>query len=129
MSLTTASAALVVLNIPGLATDDLPFDAAHAASTVALITIPLGILLLLLARVFWRGRYLGLVAGYKDYGVADPARMGRFVGALVGALGIYNVLFPLTVRLWGQGAFIAYVFVIVGIAVAILIGGAHFERG
>jgi len=55
--------------------------------------------------------------------------MGRFVGMLVGVLGIYQIIFPMTVRFWAQGAFVAYVFVIVGIALALLIGGAHFERG
>jgi len=120
---------LVAIRIPGLHSDEIPFDAARTATTVAFITIPLGVVLLLVARVFWQGRYLGLVAGYKDYGVAAPRRMGRFVGMLVGVLGIYQIIFPMTVRFWAQGAFVAYVFVIVGIALALLIGGAHFERG
>ena len=93
------------------------------------VTFPLGVVLLLLSRVFWRGKYLNVVAGYKHYGVADPKRMGRFVGTLVGALGIYQLLFPITVRLWGQGAFLAFIFVIVGTSLALLIGGAYFERG
>ena len=120
---------LVAIRIPGLHSDELPFHAARTATTVAFITVPLGVLLLLVARVFWQGRYLGLVAGYKNYGVADPRGMGRFVGMLVGVLGIYQIIFPITVRFWAQGAFVAYVFVIVGIALALLIGGAHFERG
>jgi hypothetical protein len=120
---------LVTIRIPGLHSDELPFHAARTATTVAFITVPLGVLLLLVARVFWQGRYLGLVAGYKNYGVADPRRMGRFVGMLVGVLGIYQIIFPITVRFWAQGAFVAYVFVIVGIALALLIGVAHFERG
>ncbi|MCK4409961.1 MAG: hypothetical protein KAW67_07740 [Candidatus Eisenbacteria sp.] len=120
---------LAWIQIPGLQSDDLPFNAAHIATTVAFITVPLGVLLLLLARVFWHGRYLGIVAGYKDYGVADPKRMGRFVGILVGVLGVYQMIFPVTVRFWGQGAFIAYIFVIVGIGLALLIGGGYFERG
>jgi hypothetical protein len=97
--------------------------------TVAFITIPLGILLLLLARVLWRGKHLDLIAGYKQYGVSDPKRMGRFVGGMVGALGVYQLVFPLTVRLWGQAAFLAFIFVIVGVGLAILIGGGYFERG
>jgi hypothetical protein len=120
---------LVAIRIPGLHSDDLPFHAARTATTVAFITVPLGILLLLVARVFWHGKYLGLVAGYKDYGVADPRRMGRFVGMLVGVLGVYQIIFPITVRLWAQGAFVAYVFVIVGIGLALVIGGGYFERG
>ena len=121
--------ALVAIRIPGLHSDDLPFHAARVATTVAFITVPLGVLLLLVARVFWQGRFLGLVAGYKDYGVADPRRMGRFVGVLVGVLGVYQIVFPITVRFWAQGAFVAYIFVIVGIGLALLIGGGHFERG
>ena len=120
---------LVALRIPGLHSDELPFHAARTATTVAFITVPLGVLLLLVARVFWHGRYLGLVAGYKEYGVADPRRMGRFVGILVGVLGVYQLIFPITVRFWAQGAFVAYVFVIVGIGLALLIGGGYFERG
>jgi hypothetical protein len=117
------------LRLPGLASDDMPFQAAHAATTVAFITVPLGILLLLLARVLWRGRHLDLIAGYKQYGVSDPKRMGRFMGVMVGTLGLYQLLFPLTVRLWGQAAFLAFIFVIVGVGLAILIGGGYFERG
>ena len=120
---------LVAIRIPGLHSDELPFHAARTATTVAFITVPLGVLLLLLARVFWHGRYLGVVAGYKDYGVANPRRMGRFVGMLVGVLGVYQLIFPITVRFWAQGAFVAYVFVIVGIGLALLIGGGYFERG
>ena len=120
---------LAVMRLPGLESDELPFRAAQTATTVAFITVPLGILLLLLARVFWHGRHLGLVAGYKDYGVAHPKRMGRFVGMLVGFLGLYQIIFPITVRLWEQGAFVAYIFVIVGIGLALLIGAGHFERG
>jgi hypothetical protein len=129
MLLSTIALALTVLRIPGMTSEDLPFHASETALTVSFITVPLGILLLLLARVFWHGRYLGLVAGYKEYGVEDPKRMGRFVGTLVGALGLYQLIFPVTVRLWGAGAFVAFVFVIVGIGVAILIGGGYFERG
>jgi hypothetical protein len=124
-----AGMVFATLKIPGLQSDQLPFSAIETARTVSFITIPLGVLLLLLARVFWHGKYLGLVAGYKDYGVADPRRMGRFVGMLVGVLGAYQLLFPITVRFWGQGAFIAYIFVIVGIGLALLIGGGYFERG
>ncbi len=120
---------LAAIRIPGLHSDELPLDAARTATTVAFITVPLGVLLLLLARDFWRGRYLGVVAGYKDYGVANPRRMGRFVGTLVGVLGIYQIIFPMTVRFWAQGAFVAYVFVIVGIGLALVIGGGYFERG
>ena len=126
---TIATLILAAIRIPGLESDDLPFRAAQTATTVAFITVPLGTLLMLLARVFWNGRYLGLVAGYKDYGVADPKRMGRFVGMLVGVLGFYQIVFPITVRFWAQGAFVAYIFVIVGIGLALLIGGGHFERG
>ena len=120
---------LVAIRIPGLQSDELPFHAARIATTVAFITVPLGVLLLFVARVFWQGKYLGLVAGYKDYGVADPRRMGRFVGVLVGVLGVYQLVFPITVRFWAQGAFVAYIFVIVGIGLTLLIGGGYFERG
>ena len=117
------------IQIPWLESDDLPFRAAETATTVAFITVPLGVVLLLVARVFWQGKYLGLVAGYKDYGVADPRRMGRFVGVLVGILGVYQIVFPITVRFWAQGAFIAYIFIIVGVGLTLLIGGGYFERG
>jgi hypothetical protein len=122
-------AALGLSLFPWLTSDELPFNPAHAARTVTFITVPLGVLLLLLARFFWQGKYLGLVAGYKDYGVSDPARMGRFVGALVGILGLYQLVFPVTVKFWGEGAFVAYVFIIVGIGVGLLVGSGHFERG
>jgi hypothetical protein len=107
----------------------MPFRAAQAATTVAFITVPLGVLLLLLARFLWRGKYLELIAGYKTYGVSDPKRMGQLMGALVGGLGIYNLVFPFTVRLWAQAAFLAYIFVVVGVGVAILIFGGYFEKG
>jgi hypothetical protein len=123
------SLALALLWLPFLQTEELSFSPTEMAPILALITVPLGILLLLLARVFWHGRYLGLFAGYKDYGVADPRKMGRFVGTLVGALGLYQIVFPVTVRFWGEGALVAFIFVIVGIGLAILIGGAHYERG
>ena len=126
---TIATLMLVAIRIPGLESDDLPFRAAQTATTVAFITVPLGILLMLLARVFWNGRYLGLVAGYKEYGVAKPREMGHFVGSLIGALGIFQLVFPFLVRLWGPGAFIAFIFLVVGIGVTILIGGAHYEKG
>jgi hypothetical protein len=124
-----AATLLAAITLPGLESEEIPFRAAETATTVAFITVPLGILLLLLARVFWHGRYLGLVAGYKGYGVAEPRRMGHFVGTLVGVLGIYQLIFPVTVRFWGQGAFVAFIFVIVGIGLALLIGGGYFERG
>jgi hypothetical protein len=107
----------------------MPFPSREIAASSAFITIPLGILLIVLAGVFWRGRYLGLVAGYKEYGVTHPKRMGRYVGALVTALGAYQLVFPLTVLAWGPGAFVAFVVAVVGVGVAILIGGAYFERG
>jgi hypothetical protein len=129
MSLAGMTPVMARLRLPGLASDDMPFRAVATATTVAFITVPLGILLLLLARVLWRGKYLDLIAGYKQYGVSDPRRMGRFMGALVGALGVYQLVFPLTVRLWGQAAFLAFIFVIVGVGVAILIGGGYFEKG
>jgi hypothetical protein len=124
-----SSIMLAWLQIPWFRGEELPFRPSETASTVALITVPLGVLLLLLARVFWRGKYLGFVAGYKGYGVSQPARMGRFVGALVGVLGLYQLVFPVTVKFWGQGAFIAYIFIIVGIGVALVIGSGYFERG
>ena len=115
--------------IPGLGSAEIPFPSPEVAASSAFITVPTGILLLILARVFWRGHYLGLVAGYKEYGVAQPKRMGRFVGSMIGALGVFLLAFPFLVRLWGQGAFIGFVFVVVIIGVAIVIGGAYFERG
>jgi hypothetical protein len=124
-----ATAAAAASGIPGLRWGDMPFPARQIAGTSAFITIPLGILLIVLAGVFWRGRYLGLIAGYKEYGVAYPKRMGRFVGALITGLGAYQLIFPLTILTWGPGAFVAFVVVVVGVGVAILIGGAYFERG
>jgi hypothetical protein len=121
--------ASVIAGIPGLPPSDTPFPTEQIAATSALITVPLGILMLALARVFWRGKSLGLVAGYKDYGVAQPKKLGRFVGSMLGALGAYQFVFPLTVRWWGPSAFVAFVVVVVGIGVAILIGSAYFERG
>jgi len=121
--------ASAIAGIPGLPPPDTPFPTDQIASTSAFITIPLGIFLLALARVFWRGKSLGLVAGYKDYGVAQPKMMGRFVGGMLGALGAYQFIFPLTVKWWGPPAFVAFVVVVVGIGVAILIGSAYFERG
>ena len=129
MNIVMAALVLAALRIPGLQSDELPFHALETAKTVAFITVPLGVLLLMLARVFWRGRYLDVIAGYKDYGVANPRKMGRFVGTLVGVLGLYQLLFPLTVRFWGQGAFVVFVFVIVGLGVVLLVGSAHYERG
>lgn len=129
MPLTSLNAASSLSGLPGVASGESLFPSAEVATSTAYITIPVGILLLVLARVFWRGRYLGLVAGYKEYGVAQPERMGKFVGSLTGALGLFQLVFPFLVRLWGQAAFIAFVFVVVGIGVAILIGGAYFERG
>jgi hypothetical protein len=117
------------LRVPGLASEGMPFQATQTATTLAFITVPMGVLFLLLARVIWRGKYLDLFAGYKKYGVSDPKRMGRFTGTLVAALGIYQLVFPLTVRAWGQSAFLAFVFVIVGVGLAIVIGGGYFERG
>lgn len=125
--LTTAATAM--WGLPGLRWGDMSFPSRDIAATSAFITIPLGILLVVLAGVFWRGRYLGLVAGYKEYGVTQPKRMGRFVGALVTALGAYQLVFPLTVLAWGPGAFVTFVVVVVGVGIAILIGGAYFERG
>jgi len=123
------SVALAALAIPGLTYGDIAFPSREVAATSAFITVPIGVLLLIVARVFWRGKYLGLVAGYKEYGVADPKRMGRFVGGVVGVLGLFLLAFPLIVRVFGPSAFVAFVFVVVGCGVAILIGGAHFERG
>jgi hypothetical protein len=123
------SAAFAALAIPGLTYGDMAFPSRQVAATSAFITVPIGVLLLIVARVFWRGKYLGLVAGYKEYGVAEPKRMGRFVGRVVGALGVFLLVFPFVVRALGPNAFVAFVFVVVGCGVAILIGGAYFERG
>ncbi|MBD3348024.1 MAG: hypothetical protein GF400_02365 [Candidatus Eisenbacteria bacterium] len=123
------SVTILAATLAGQTEGDIPYPTGDVASSTAFITIPIGILLLILATVFWRGKYLGLVAGYKEYGVEQPKRMGHFVGSLVGALGIFQLVFPLLVRAWGQGAFIAFVFVVVGIGVLILVGGAYFERG
>jgi hypothetical protein len=121
--------ASAIAGIPGFPTDDASFPSANVTVTSGYITIPIGILLIVIARVFWAGRYLGLVAGYKDYGVAEPERMGRFVGSLVGALGVFLLIFPLTVWWLDELAFVVLVFAVVGIGVAILIGSAHFGKG
>jgi len=125
----TGLATILAATVPGQTDGNVAFPTGDVATSTAFITIPIGILLLILARVFWRGKYLGLVAGYKEYGVAEPKRMGRFVGSLVGALGVFQMIFPFLVKMWGQGAFVAFVFVVVGIGVMILVGGAYFERG
>ncbi len=129
MSLCPATRAVSLFGILGLQIGEIPFPSADVALTSAFITVPVGILLIIIARVFWRGEYLGLVAGYKEYGVANPKRMGRFVGSLVGGLGAFLIVFPLAARLWGAGAFIAFIFVVVGIGLAIVVGGGYFERG
>ncbi len=124
IDLATAIAAVL-----GLPEGGVPMSPGLMAVTAAFITVPLGILFLILSRVFRKGKFLGLVAGYKEYGVAQPERMGRFVGNMVAALGIYLLVFPLTVRLWANDAFVAFIFVVVGMGVAIIIGSARFEKG
>lgn len=94
-----------------------------------MITVPVGVFLVLLAQVFLRGRYMGLVAGYTEKGIADAKGLGRFVGGMLLGLGIYQLIFPLTVRFWGGVAFVVFVFVVAGFGIAILIGNAWYEKG
>lgn len=119
----------LVLGIPGLGDGETPFPAKEVLATSAVMTIPVALLLFILARVFWKGKYMGLVAGFTEKGVADPARLGRFVGRMLAGLGGYMLVFPLTVRAWGLPAFIAFFFVVVGFGIAILVGTAWYEKG
>ena len=123
------SLASAIAGVPAFPTDETPFPAANVAVTSGYITIPIGILLIIIATVFWRGKYLGLVSGYKDYGVAQPEKAGKLIGSLVGGLGAYLLIFPFTVWWFDQAAFVLFLFVVVVFAVAILIGSAHYGKG
>ena len=108
---------------------ELPYPPGPVAATSAVVTVPVGILLFILARVFLKGKYLGLVSGYTEETVADPARLGKFVGRMMVALGTFMLVFPLAVRVWGLGAFVLFVAVVVGFGIAVLVGTAWYERG
>lgn len=120
---------LLLLRIPGLHGAELPYPAREAAATSAVVTVPVGVLLFILARVFLKGRYLGKVAGYSKETVADPPRLGTFVGRVMVALGTFMLLFPIAVRLWGVAAFVLFLAVVVGFCIAVLVGTAWYERG
>ena len=45
------------------------------------------------------------------------------------ALGTFMLVFPLAVRVWGLGAFVLFVAVVVGFGIAVLVGTAWYERG
>ena len=117
------------VNLPGLPSGDLQFPSATVAASSAYVTVPLGILVVAVSRVFWQGRYLGLVRGYDKDSVEDPAGLGRFMGGLLAGLGVYMIAFPLTVRWLGALSLIVFVGVIVGVAIALLVGSAWYERG
>ena len=119
----------LAMGIPGFLQGEMTLPPREIAATSAVVTVPVGLLLFALARVFLKGRYLGLVAGYSKATVEDPARLGKFVGRMMVALGTFMLVFPLTVRVWGAGAFILFVAVVVGFGIAVLVGTAWFERG
>jgi hypothetical protein len=119
----------LMVGIPGLSGAELPFPARDVAATSAVVTVPVGLLLFVLARVFLKGKYLGLVSGYTEETVAEPARLGRFIGRMMVALGTFMLVFPLTVRVWGIAAFVLFVVVVVGFGIAVLVGTAWHEKG
>lgn len=120
---------LAGMRIPGLPSGDMQFPSATVAASSAYVTIPLGILIVAVSRVFWQGRYLGIVRGYDEKTVEDPGRLGRLIGGLLAGLGVYMIAFPLTVRWFGSVALVVFVAVVVGVAVALLVGSAWYERG
>jgi hypothetical protein len=119
----------LAMGIPGLLQGEMALPPREIAATSAVVTIPVGLLLFALARVFLKGKYLGLVPGYTARSVVDPARLGKFVGRMMVALGTFMLVFPLAVRVWGGGAFILFVAVVVGFGIAVLVGTAWYERG
>jgi hypothetical protein len=125
----TALRVLSQLRIPGLPHGDVPFPSSTVAASSAYVTVPLGILVVAVSRVFWQGRYLGIVRGYDSESVEDPVRLGRFIGALLAGLGVYMIAFPLTVRWFGAASLVVFVGVVVGVGLALLVGSAWFERG
>ncbi|MBD3366970.1 MAG: hypothetical protein GF405_02200 [Candidatus Eisenbacteria bacterium] len=125
----SAWSVLSFVNLPGMPTGDVPFPSATVAASSAYVTVPIGILVVAVSRVFWQGRYLGLVRGYDKDSVEDPAALGRFMGGLLAGLGVYMIAFPLTVRWLGALSLIVFVGVIVGVAIALLVGSAWYERG
>lgn len=108
---------------------ELPYPPGPVAATSAVVTVPVGILLFILARVFLKWQYLGLVSGYTKETVADPTRLGKFVGRMMVALGTFMLAFPVTVRYMGLAAFVMFLAVVVGFGIAVLIGTAWYERG
>ena len=124
---TTSAAAASWLSV--IRAGELNYPPGPVAATSAVVTVPVGLLLFALARVFLKGKYLGLVPGYTKDTVEDPTRLGKFVGRMMVALGTFMLVFPLAVRVWGGGAFILFVAVVVGFGIAVLVGTAWFERG
>jgi len=120
---------LAWLRVPGLPTGDVPFPSATVAASSAYVTVPLGILVVAVSRVFWQGRYLGIVRGYDRDSVESPEKLGRFLGGMLAALGVYLIAFPLTVRWLGSVALVVFVAVAVVIGLALLVGSTWFERG
>ena len=129
MSLPLSLVPALAMGIPGFLHGEMALPPREVAATSAIVTVPVGLLLFVLARVFLKGKYLGLVPGYTEKTVAEPARLGRFVGRMMVALGTFMLVFPLTVRVWGAGAFILFVAVVVGFGIAVLVGTAWHERG
>jgi len=117
------------MQIPGLPSGDVPFPSATVAASSAYVTVPLGILIVAVSRVFWQGRYLGIVRGYDRDSVENPEKLGRFIGGLLAGLGVYMIAFPLTVRWLGAASLIVFVAVIVAVGLALIIGSAWYERG
>lgn len=108
---------------------ELAYPPGPVAATSAVVTVPVGILLFILARVFLKGKYLGLVSGYTNETVVDPTRLGKFVGRMMVALGTFMLVFPIAVRFMGLAAFVMFVAVVVGFGIAVLVGTAWYERG
>jgi hypothetical protein len=129
MCLSVPACAAAVSWLDSFFTGELNYPPGPVAATSAVVTVPVGILLFILARVFLKGKYLGLVSGYTKDTVADPARLGRFVGRMMVGLGTFMLVFPITVRLWGLAAFVLFVAVVVAFGIAILVGTAWYEKG